>query len=329
MIGVSGGLDSTHALIVAAQAMDRLGPAARRTSSRYTMPGFATSERHAAATPIELMQALGVTRARDRHPPVVPRRCCATSATRSPTASRSTTSPSRTCRPASAPRTCSAWPTTTTALVLGTGDLSELALGWATYGVGDQMSHYNVNASVPKTLIQHLIRWAIDTGAVRRRRQRGPAVDPRHRDLARAGPQPTATTRRARRRARESKIGPYELQDFNLYYITRFGFRPSKVAFLAQHAWGDRDARRLAGPDPGGAAQRVRPAPTIKQWLERVPLPLLPDQPVQALRDAQRAQGRLRRLALPARRLARAQRRARPPSGWTSCERNVPDSLVS
>ena len=127
-------------------------------------------------------------------------------------------------------------------LVLGTGDLSELALGWATYGVGDHMSHYNVNASVPKTLIQHLIRWVIDsrqfddaTNAILR-------GDPGYRDLARAGAadRGRSGTRGAKpAQSTQEKIGPYDLQDFNLYYVTRYGFRPSKVAFLSQYAWSD------------------------------------------------------------------------------------------
>ena len=125
-------------------------------------------------------------------------------------------------------------------LVLGTGDLSELALGWATYGVGDQMSHYHVNASVPKTLIQFLLRWAIDTeqfGAEVNEvldsvlnTEISPELVPRH------GPdadKPGADS--------ESVVGPYELQDFFLYYTARYGFRPSKVVALAHHAWHDVD----------------------------------------------------------------------------------------
>jgi NAD+ synthase (glutamine-hydrolysing) len=131
-------------------------------------------------------------------------------------------------------------------LVLGTGDLSELALGWATYGVGDQMSHYNVNASVPKTLIQHVIRWVISTGQFGRETDAvlqsiveteiSPELVP-HLPSTQGGPGEVAE-RPAQ--STEEKIGPYELQDFNLYYITRFGFRPSKVAFLGHHAWGDK-----------------------------------------------------------------------------------------
>src|SRR5205823_4854511 len=116
-------------------------------------------------------------------------------------------------------------------LVIGTGDLSELALGWSTYGVGDQMSHYNVNASVPKTLIQFLVRWAIDTeqyspqaGEVLQavlETEISPELIPRDGDDAE---QPGADS--------ESVVGPYELQDFFLYYTLRFGYRPAKVAFL-------------------------------------------------------------------------------------------------
>jgi len=125
------------------------------------------------------------------------------------------------------------------ALVLGTGDLSELALGWTTYGVGDHMSHYNVNASVPKTLIQFLIRWVISSGQF----DAGASailqsileteISP---ELIPAADQSTEKPAQST----EARIGPYELQDFNLYYISRFGFRPSKVAFLALNAWGDK-----------------------------------------------------------------------------------------
>ena len=152
-------------------------------------------------------------------------------------------------------------------IVVGTGDLSELALGWCTYGVGDQMSHYNVNAGVPKTLIQHLIRWVIASGAVRARmsaRRWTRSWRPRSRpswSRWRAGETPQST---------EAKVGPYELQDFNLFYTLRYGFRPSKIAFLALHAWGD-----TAHGDwpPGFPPERRRPydLPQIRHWLRRVP----------------------------------------------------------
>jgi NAD+ synthase (glutamine-hydrolysing) len=152
------------------------------------------------------------------------------------------------------------------AFVLGTGDLSELALGWCTYGVGDHMSHYNVNVSVPKTLIQHLIRWVADSrqfdqeaGAILRsilETRISPELIPGggHRE-----DEPSQTT--------EGVIGPYDLQDFNLYYVSRFGFRPSKVAFLALHAWGDQG--RGSWPESLPATERHEyDLPAIKKWLE-------------------------------------------------------------
>jgi len=154
------------------------------------------------------------------------------------------------------------------ALVLGTGDLSELALGWATYGVGDQMSHYNVNASVPKTLIQHLIRWVARSGELDDETGRvlqaivdteiSPELVP-HAEGAEDTSAPAQKT--------EAVIGPYELQDFNTYYVTRFGFRPSKVAFLALHAWGDRG--RGTWPELVPAEKRNQyDLATIRKWLE-------------------------------------------------------------
>lgn len=120
-------------------------------------------------------------------------------------------------------------------IVLGTGDLSELALGWCTYGVGDQMAHYGVNSGVPKTLIQHLIRWVISSAIFDEsasavlesilETEISPELVP-----AKPGEAPQST---------QAKIGPYELQDFNLFYVLRRGFRPSKIAFLAHHAWSD------------------------------------------------------------------------------------------
>jgi NAD+ synthase (glutamine-hydrolysing) len=147
-------------------------------------------------------------------------------------------------------------------IVIGTGDLSELALGWCTYGVGDQMSHYTVNAGVPKTLIQHLIRWTIATGqfeaAVGQTLGRilDTEISPELVPVA-AGEKPQST---------EAKIGPYALQDFNLFYVLRYGFRPSKIAFLATHAWGD----AAAGDWPPHFPADKRPAydlAQIRHWL--------------------------------------------------------------
>ena len=148
-------------------------------------------------------------------------------------------------------------------IVLGTGDLSELALGWCTYGVGDQMSHYAVNAGVPKTLIQHLIRWVIAERPVRRRRPTRCCSDRRAEDHPRAGPPRRASKSRTPR----TSVGPYALQDFNLFYMLRYGFRPSKIAFLAMHAWRD---EKLGTGRPGSprSAAAAYDLAEIRRWLE-------------------------------------------------------------
>src|SRR5688572_4858536 len=114
------------------------------------------------------------------------------------------------------------------AFVLGTGDLSELALGWCTYGVGDHMSHYNVNGSVSKTLIQHLVRWVSASGKL------DPAASATLDAILATEISPELVPGEAKKlQSTQSIVGPYDLQDFNLYYVTRFGLRPSKIAFLA------------------------------------------------------------------------------------------------
>jgi NAD+ synthase (glutamine-hydrolysing) len=149
------------------------------------------------------------------------------------------------------------------ALVIGTGDLSELALGWCTYGVGDHMAHYSVNASVPKTLIQFLIRWAADTD------QLGPKASTVLRDIVATefspelvpgdpqGHQPSQKT--------EAVVGPYALQDFNVYYTTRLGYTPAKIAFLAYHCWRDRHLGRW--PDIPEDQRQQYTIGDIKHWL--------------------------------------------------------------
>jgi NAD+ synthase (glutamine-hydrolysing) len=148
-------------------------------------------------------------------------------------------------------------------LVLGTGDLSELALGWCTYGVGDHMSHYNVNASVSKTLIQHLIRFVADSGDVNAETVRvlrailDTEISP---ELVPAGAGGVI-------QSTEQTIGPYALHDFTLFYMTRYGFRPSKIAFLAQHAWGD----ATRGVWPAAIPNDKRRSYTlgeIRRWME-------------------------------------------------------------
>jgi NAD+ synthase (glutamine-hydrolysing) len=147
------------------------------------------------------------------------------------------------------------------AFVLGTGDLSELALGWATYGVGDHMSHYNVNASVAKTLIQYLVRWVVNT----KQFDEGTSATLTSILATEISPELVPADGGAIQ-STQSKVGPYELQDFHLYYITRYGLRPSKVAFLAWHAWRD----IAHGGWPPGFPDEAKHAYTIsdiKKWL--------------------------------------------------------------
>jgi NAD+ synthase (glutamine-hydrolysing) len=263
VIGVSGGLDSAHALIVAARAIDRLG-LPRSNVLAYTMPGFATSAL-TLSNARQLMEALGVSANElDIRP-------AATQMLRDlghPAADGEPVYDITYENVQAGERTSHLFRLANYhgALVVGTGDLSELALGWSTYGVGDQMSHYNVNASVPKTLIQFLLRWAIDTDQYGDQAGRvlqsilDTAISP---ELI-----PSQDPDRDRPDAdSESIVGPYELQDFFLYYILRFGYRPSKVAFLAHHAWGD----RARGPWPDLIPVERRNQYTlaeIKHWLE-------------------------------------------------------------
>jgi NAD+ synthase (glutamine-hydrolysing) len=150
-------------------------------------------------------------------------------------------------------------------LVVGTGDLSELALGWTTYGVGDQMAHYNVNASVPKTLVQYLIGWVIRSGELD---QPTCAVLQDILDTE-ISPElvPGAAEAEGPAQSTEERIGPYELQDFNLYFTSRYGFRPSKVAFLSHYAWRDRSAG-LWPPAFPDRKKRDYALVEIKKWLE-------------------------------------------------------------
>ncbi|PLZ00262.1 NAD(+) synthase [Burkholderia sp. WAC0059] len=236
VIGVSGGLDSTHALLVCAKAMDRLG-LPRANILAYTMPGFATSERTLRQAR-QLMEVVGCTASE-----IDIRPSCRQMLEDlgHPYAAGTETYDVTFENVQAGERTNHLFRLANfnQAIVIGTGDLSELALGWCTYGVGDHMSHYNVNASVPKTLIAHLVRWVAETGQIGGSGSEvleailGTDISP---ELipGKANGAPEQKT--------ESVIGPYELQDFNLYYILRFGFAPAKVAFLALAAWGDRTA---------------------------------------------------------------------------------------
>ena len=147
--------------------------------------------------------------------------------------------------------------------VVGTGDLSEIALGWSTYGVGDQMSHYGVNAGVPKTLIQYLIRWAIRSG------QFDGATD----DILQAildtkiSPELVPADEKSGMQSTEERIGPYELHDFFLFHILRHGQSPSKVAFMAWQAWKE-SAQGLWPFDYPETLKREYDLATIRKWLE-------------------------------------------------------------
>jgi len=235
VIGISGGLDSTHALLVCAKAMDRLG-LPRKNILAYTMPGFATSERTLKQAR-ELMAFVGCSAAEiDIRPSCVQM----LKDLGHPYAEGKEEYDVTFENVQAGERTSHLFRIANfnQGIVIGTGDLSELALGWCTYGVGDHMAHYNVNASVPKTLIAHLVRWVAESEDAGRQ---GAAVLLRILDTeispelvpGKAGGQPEQKS--------ESVIGPYELQDFNLYYILRYGFAPEKVAFLAHAAWHDKD----------------------------------------------------------------------------------------
>ena len=261
VIGVSGGLDSTQALIVAARTMDRMG-LPRTNILGYTMPGFATS-RSTLANAHALMRGLGISA---KEIDIRPSSRQMLADIEHPFASGDEVYDVTFENVQAGERTSHLFRLANHhgGLVLGTGDLSEIALGWATYGVGDQMSHYNVNSSVPKTLIQHLIRWVAareefggETSAVLQAildTEISPELVP-----GEDGEEPSQRT--------EAIIGPYELQDFNLYYVSRFGFRPSKVAFLSHHAWADRER----GEWPGLLVHEKRnqyDLAAIKRWLE-------------------------------------------------------------
>ncbi len=259
IIGISGGLDSTHALIIAAKACDRLGKP-RSCIRAYTMPGFATSE-GTKANAWALMRAMGVTAEEiDIRP-----------------AARQMLGDIGHPFAGGEPVYDIAFENVQAGLrtdylfrlanhhggfVVGTGDLSELALGWCTYGVGDQMSHYAANCGVPKTLIQYLIRWSVETGQFDEETGRTLLAI-----LAtEISPELVPADAEGALQSTEEKVGPYALNDFFLHYVARHGLPPSKIAFLAWHAW--RDAGQ--GPWPEGfpeASRRAYSLGEIRHWL--------------------------------------------------------------
>ena len=259
-IGVSGGLDSTQALLVACRAFDRLN-LPRTNILGFTMPGFATSD-GTKSNAWALMTALGVTGAEIDIRPAAERMLADI---KHPYADGQPVHDITFENVQAGLRTDYLFrlANQNRAFVLGTGDLSELALGWATYGVGDHMSHYNVNGGVAKTLIRHLIRWVAD------REPDGGAADVRHAILdTEISPELVPAGADGRIQSTEATVGPYALNDFFLFHITRFGMSPSKVAFLAHQAWGD--AARGHWPANTPDAERVSyDLPTIKGWLRK------------------------------------------------------------
>jgi NAD+ synthase (glutamine-hydrolysing) len=259
VIGISGGLDSTQALIVCARAMDVMG-LPRANILAYTMPGFATSGRTldqarrlmktvgASASEIDIRPAC-LQMLKDIGHPFARGEPVYDVTFENVQAGERTSHLFRLANLHRAP-------------VVGTSDLSELALGWSTYGVGDHMSHYHVNASVPKTLVQYLVRYVARAGSLGADASRvlmdvlDTAISPELVPGSNGG-QPEQTS--------ESVVGPYELQDFHLYYTLRFGYLPQKVAFLAWHAW--RDRARGTWPDIPQRARTEYPLADIKRWL--------------------------------------------------------------
>jgi NAD+ synthase (glutamine-hydrolysing) len=260
VIGISGGLDSTHALIVAAKAMDRLGRD-RSEILGFTLPGFATGDATKGYA-WGLAESLGITMQEiditdaaqamltDLDHPYARGEEVYDITFENVQAGLRTDYLFRLANHRGG-------------IVLGTGDLSELALGWCTYGVGDQMSHYNVNGGVPKTLIQHLIRWVISTD------QFDEATNKVLTDVVgqEITPELIPTREDHLPQSTEESVGPYSLQDFTLFHVLRYGYAPSRIAFLAWHAWHDADEGEWPPNYPSD--KRIEfDLETIRAWLE-------------------------------------------------------------
>src|SRR5207244_475467 len=259
VIGVSGGLDSTQALIVSARAMDRLR-LPRTSILAYTLPGFATSQA-TKSNAWRLRRALGVSAAEiDIRPAARQMLDDIGHASAKGEALYDVTYENV----QAGLRTDYLFRLANHngGLVVGTGDLSELGLGWCTYGVGDQMSHYNPNASVAKTLIQHLIRFVAASGDL------GEETAPILHDIlaTEISPELVPAGADGAIQSTESIVGPYALQDFSLYYATRYGFLPSKIAYLAWNAWHDAERGMWPANTPE-AACRAFDLAEIKSWL--------------------------------------------------------------
>jgi NAD+ synthase (glutamine-hydrolysing) len=228
VVGVSGGQDSTHALLVAAHAVDLLGLERPRIIA-LTMPGFGTTDR----THGNARRLIAAIKATTRELPVTQLSEAVLQAVGHPPEVEDSTF-----------ENVQAWLRKvllfTTAsqqkgIDIGTGDLSEIALGFATYG-GDHMSHYGVNAGVPKTLISYLIAWAAD--AIFRNE---PEVQQVLHDILETPISPELLRPSARGeivQRTEEIVGPYELHDFFLYHFLRFGSGPRRIARLCLHSFG-------------------------------------------------------------------------------------------
>ncbi|MBH1943512.1 NAD(+) synthase [Erythrobacter sp. YJ-T3-07] len=259
VIGISGGLDSTHALLVACVACDRLG-LPRTTIRGYTMPGFGTSDR-TKDNALKLMDAAGITA---ETIDIVPAAQLMLKDIGHPYADGKEVYDTTFENVQAGLRTDYLFRLAGHhgGFVIGTGDLSELALGWCTYGVGDQMSHYGVNSGVPKTLIQYLMRWMIETDQFSHDLNEvledvlSTEISP---ELVPAGADGAI-------QSTEDHIGPYALHDFFLHHIARHGQSPSHVAFLAWHAWKDAESGKwpLGFPDE---AKQAYDLATIRKWL--------------------------------------------------------------
>ena len=263
VIGVSGGLDSTHALLVVARAMDRMGRP-RSDILAFTMPGFATSD-HTRSNAIALAEAVGATiETIDIRPAATEllTRIGHPFAGGEPVYDVTFENVQAGLRTDYLFRLANQ----RGGMVVGTSDLSELSLGWATYGVGDQMSHYAVNAGVPKTLIQHVIRWVIAEGEAA-------GVDAATATVLQSvldteiSPELVPAGQDGRVQSTEDTIGPYALHDFALFHVLRYGLRPSKIVYLAEHAWEDADAGAWPPGFPADAHYAYDRA-TIVTWLE-------------------------------------------------------------
>lgn len=259
VIGISGGLDSTHALLVAVRAADELGWP-RSAVRGYTMPGFGTTDKTLTSANA-LMAQLNITH---ETLDIRPAAELMLRTMRHPYADGQPVHDITFENVQAGLRTDFLFRLANQhhGIVIGTGDLSELALGWCTYGVGDQMAHYNVNAGLPKTLIQHLIRWCIASGHFATAVGKvltdvlATEISPELIPVGENGPQST-----------ESIIGPYALHDFALFYILRYGFSPSRVAFLAEQAWQDASTGQWPPGFPA-CEQKSYDLPTIRHWLE-------------------------------------------------------------